>query len=194
MIITWEELLGGRNMEERLLIQRCAERDSTAFETLILKYENKIYNLCYYVLKNKDDALDAAQEVSIKIYKSINKFKGESKFSTWIYRITYNTCLDYIKKRKDELSFEEVLTTESGIESKTENIIEARELKFELKRCILKLSNDFRTVIILRDIEGLSYQEIAEILNIEVGTVKSRLNRAREALKNVLIKSGIVRG
>lgn len=180
-------------MEEKILIEKCINRDSNAFESLILKYEGKIYNMCYYLLKNREDASDASQEVCIKIYKSINKFKGDSKFSTWIYRITYNTCLDYIKKRKDELSYEEVLSTDSNIESKTEGIIEARELKFELKRCILKLNNDFKTVIILRDIEGLSYQEIAEVLNIEVGTVKSRINRAREAFKNELVKSGIVR-
>lgn len=180
-------------MEEKILIEKCINRDSSAFESLILKYEGKIYNMCYYLLKNREDASDASQEVCIKIYKSINKFKGDSKFSTWIYRITYNTCLDYIKKRKDELSYEEVLSTDSNVESKTEGIIEARELKFELKRCILKLNNDFKTVIILRDIEGLSYQEIADVLNIEVGTVKSRINRAREAFKNELIKSGIVR-
>lgn len=180
-------------MEEKILIEKCINRDSNAFESLILKYEGKIYNMCYYLLKNKEDASDASQEVCIKIYKSINKFKGDSKFSTWIYRITYNTCLDHIKKRKDELSYEEVLSTDGSIESRTEGIIEARELKFELKRCILKLNNDFKTVIILRDIEGLSYQEIAEVLNIEVGTVKSRINRAREAFKNELIKSGIVR-
>lgn len=194
MVFSWEDLLGGRSMEERVLIEKCIKRDSNAFESLISMYENKIYNMCYYLLKNREDAADASQEVCIKIYKSINKFKGDSKFSTWIYRITYNTCLDYIKKRKDELSFEEVISTDNTLESKTEGIIEARELKFELKRCILKLSNDFKTVIVLRDIEGLSYLEMAEILNIEVGTVKSRLNRAREALKNELVKSGIVRG
>lgn len=194
MDFSWEDLLGGRDMEERILIEKCINRDSNAFESLIVKYESKIYNLCFYLLKNKEDASDASQEVCLKIYKAINKFKGDSKFSTWLYRITYNTCLDYIKKRKDELSFEEVLSTDNSFESKTEGIIEDRELKFELKRCILKLSNDFKTVIILRDIEGLAYQEMAEVLNIEVGTVKSRLNRAREALKNELIKSGIVRG
>ena len=181
-------------MEERILIEKCAGKDENAFERLISMYEGKIYNICFYLLKNREDAADATQEVCIKIYKSIGKFKGDSKLSTWIYRISYNTCLDYIKKRRDELSFEEVINTEGSLNSKTEGIIEARELKFELKRCILNLSNDFKTVIVLRDIEGLSYLEIAEILNIEVGTVKSRLNRAREALKNELIKSGIVRG
>lgn len=87
-------------MEERELIYRCQQNDIDAFEKLILTYEKKIYNLCYYMLKNMEDAKDASQEVSLKIYKSIQKFKGESKFSTWVYRITYNTCMDYIKKEK----------------------------------------------------------------------------------------------
>ncbi|MCX7885128.1 MAG: sigma-70 family RNA polymerase sigma factor [Caloramator sp.] len=181
-------------MEERELIKRCQKNDIEAFEILILSYEKKIYNLCFYMLKNIEDAKDASQEVSLKIYRSIEKFKGESKFSTWIYRITYNTCMDYIKRRKDELSFDDIINSERHIDSKVENIIENRELQHDIKRCILNLSNDFRTIIILRDISGLSYQEIADILNIEVGTVKSRLNRARESLRNELIKCGIVRG
>lgn len=181
-------------MEERELISRCQKNDLEAFERLILIYEKKIYNLCFYMLKNTEDAKDASQEVSLKIYRAIDKFKGESKFSTWIYRITYNTCMDYIKRRKDELSFDDIINSEGHLNSKVENIIENRELQHDIKRCILKLSNDFRTIIILRDISGLSYQEIADILNIEVGTVKSRLNRARESLRNELIKCGIVRG
>lgn len=182
-------------MEDMELVLKCREEDnSEAFEELLVKYESKIYNTCFYMLKNKDDAMDAAQEVCIKIYKSINRFKGESKFSTWVYRITYNTCIDYLKKRKDEISYDDVISIEIHSENRVDNIIESKELKLELKRCILNLSNDFRTIIMLRDINGLSYQEIAQILNIEVGTVKSRISRAREALKKELIKNGIVRG
>ena len=181
-------------MEELKLISRCKNNDVDAFEELISNYENKIYNLCNYMLKNKEDALDASQEVCLKIYRSISKFKGDSKFSTWVYRITYNTCMDFIKKRKDEISFDEVTNFELQREARTDEIIESKELKLEIKKSILKLSNDFRTMIILRDVNGLSYQEIADILSIEVGTVKSRLNRAREALRNELIKNGIVRG
>jgi RNA polymerase sigma-70 factor, ECF subfamily len=181
-------------MEELDLILKCKKNNFDAFEELISIYESKIYNLCFYILKNKEDALDASQEVCLKIYKSISKFKGDSKFSTWVYRITHNTCLDLIKKRKDEISFDEVTNIEIQREARTDEIIESKELKYEIKKSILKLSNDFRTMIILRDVNGLSYQEIAEVLNIEVGTVKSRLNRAREALRNELIRNGIVRG
>jgi len=180
-------------MDEIALIAKCKENDAEAFEKLILAYETKIYNLCFYILKNKEDALDAAQEVCIKIYKSINKFKGDSKFSTWVYRITYNTSIDYVKKRKDDIPYDDFIDSESNEDNKIEGIIESKELKQEIKNCIMKLNEGFRTIIILRDIDGLSYQEIAGILNIEVGTVKSRLSRARETLKNELIKNGVVR-
>ena len=180
-------------MDELELIARCKENDANAFEELIIAYETKIYNLCFYTLKNKEDALDAAQEVCIKIYKSIGKFKGDSKFSTWVYRITYNTCIDHVKKRKDDIPYDDFIDSESNEENKIDGIVEAKELKSEIRNCIMKLNEDFRTIVILRDIDGLSYQEIAGILNIEVGTVKSRLSRARETLKKELIKNGVVR-
>jgi len=180
-------------MDELELIERCKSGDTDAFEKLILVYESKIYNLCFYTLKNKDDALDATQEVCIKIYKSISKFKGDSKFSTWVYRITYNTCMDYVKKRKDDIPYDDFINSEDHSENKIDGIIESKELKSEIRNCIMKLGEDFRKIIILRDIDGLSYQEIANILNIEVGTVKSRLSRARDTLKNELIKNGVVR-
>lgn len=180
-------------MDEHKLIALCKENNLEAFEKLILTYETKIYNLCFYILKNKEDALDASQEVCIKIYKSIAKFKGDSKFSTWVYRVTYNTCIDHVKKRKDDIPYDDFINIEAGEDNKVDGIIETKELKQEIRNCIMNLNEDFRTIIILRDIDGLSYQEIAGILNIEVGTVKSRLSRARENLKNELIKKGVVR-
>lgn len=180
-------------MEDRRLIIGLAEKDEETFEKLIQSYEGKIYTMCFYLLRNKEDAMDASQNVCIKIYKSLEKFRGESKLSTWIYRITYNTCMDTIKKRKNEISFDDVIDSDIYKDNRIEDIIESKELKLEIKRCIMKLSEEFRTIIILRDIEGLSYQEIAEILSVEIGTVKSRLYRGREALRNELIKIGIVR-
>lgn len=186
------ELPGGRNMENDINIE-CIKGNEKSYEKLITAYEGKIYNMCCYMLKNKEDAMDASQEVCIKIFKYIKKFKGDSKLSTWIYRITYNTCIDFIKKSRNDVSIDDVIALDSHKDSSVENIIESREMKLEIKRCIKKLSEDFKAIIILRDIEGLTYNEISEILNIEVGTVKSRLNRAREALRNELIKSGVVR-
>ena len=101
--------------------------------------------------------------------------------------------MDYVKKRKDDIPYDDFIDTESNEDNKIEGIIETKELKQEIRSCIMNLSEDFRTIIILRDIDGLSYQEIAGILKIEVGTVKSRLSRARENLKNELIKNGVVR-
>jgi RNA polymerase sigma-70 factor, ECF subfamily len=180
-------------MEELELIDKCKNNDPEAFEQLLLLYESKIYNLCFYILKNKEDSLDAAQDVCVKIFKSISKFKGDSKFSTWVYRVTYNTCIDIVKKRKDDIPYDDFINSENNQETKVDGIIEQQELKMEIKNCIMKLNDDFKTIIILRDIDGLSYQEIADILKIEVGTVKSRLSRARDTLKNELIKNGVVR-
>lgn len=179
-------------MEESYIIKRCQMGDIKAFEELIKAYEGKIYNMCLYTLHNKEDALDVTQEVFIKVYRSIGKFKGQSKLSTWIYRIAYNTCLDCLKKRKEELSYEEAILVKEKEVGGVEGIIEARELIQDIKGCIMKLGDEFRTIILLRDIQGLSYREISEILNIQVGTVKSRLSRAREALKMELFKNGII--
>lgn len=181
-------------MNEKELIDRCKNDDIDAYEKLILQYEKKIYNICFYVLKNREDAFDITQEVALKIYKSIKTFKGDCKLSTWIYRISHNACLDFLRRKKDVVSYEDVIAADKFLEDNVENTIENREFKIEFKRCVMSLSDDFKTVIILRDIEGLSYQEIAEILNLEIGTVKSRLNRARAALKKELIISGVVRG
>lgn len=101
--------------------------------------------------------------------------------------------MDYVKKRKDDIPYDDFINSESNEDNKIDGIIESRELKLEIKNCIMKMNEDFRTIVILRDIDGLSYQEIAGILSIEVGTVKSRLSRARETLKNELVKSGVVR-
>ncbi|TDT61185.1 RNA polymerase sigma factor [Fonticella tunisiensis] len=179
-------------MDEVTLVEKCRSRDLKALEELFILYEKKIYNLCFYTLKNSEDAMDAAQEACLKIYKSIDRFKGESKLSTWIYRITYNTCMDYIKKKKNCTCFDDVPEQSLSVE-KVESLIENRELRQDIKRCIMALNDDFRTIILLRDINGLSYQEISDVLGIQVGTVKSRLSRAREALKAELIKCGIIR-
>jgi RNA polymerase sigma-70 factor, ECF subfamily len=179
-------------MDDFEIVERCRRGDLDSFEVLFLKYEKKIYNLCYYTLQNKEDALDASQETCLKIYKSIDKYKGESKLSTWIYRVAYNTCLDYLKRRKQEISYDETILISDKSDDKAEQVFESRELRHDIKMCILRLSEEFRTIVLLRDINGLSYQEIAEVLCVQVGTVKSRLNRAREALRTELIKNGIM--
>jgi RNA polymerase sigma-70 factor (ECF subfamily) len=181
---------------EKLLLERAKTGDIAAFEELIECYQRKIFNIALRIVGNYDDANDLAQEVLIRIYKSIANFKEQSSFSTWIYRITTNVCLDEIRKRKNRkvISLDEEIKVEDGEMQRQivssdplpEDAAEVGELRELVNGAIRSLSEEHRMVIVLRDIQGFSYDEIAEMLKCPEGTVKSRINRARLALKNVL--------
>jgi RNA polymerase sigma-70 factor (ECF subfamily) len=185
---------------EREIIEKCRSGDKNAFEILVKHYEKKVYNMTYRMLGNKEDALDVSQEVFIKIYKSIRSFKGESSFSTWLYRLVTNTCLDEIRKRKGKklYSIDKPVETEFGEVNRDliddSNGPEEQACKMEIQeivqKAICQLPEEQRIIIILRDIQGFSYKEMAEILQCSMGTVKSRLNRGRLALKGILESSG----
>lgn len=178
---------------EKELVNKSKNGDMDAFSELIASYEKKIYNIALRMIGNREDAYDIAQEVCIKIYKNINSFKENSSFNTWVYRITSNVCIDEIRKRKDTIPFTIVKDSstefEMPIESPNnlpEDIIERKEKIEEIKKCIMELSPEYRIMIILRDVRGHSYEEISDILNLNLGTVKSRLSRARAILKDKL--------
>lgn len=185
-------------MDENRLIKKAQKGDSKAFEELMEEHFKKIYNIAYRMTNNPDDASDMTQEVMIKLFRNIGSFKGNSKFSTWVYRVATNTCLDELKKsrRHSHTSLnaeidtgEGELTVEVEDTSPTpEQATETKELRDMVAQAIVKLSPEHRTVIVLRDIRGFSYEEIAEILKCGAGTVKSRINRARASLKKVLQK------
>jgi RNA polymerase sigma-70 factor (ECF subfamily) len=189
---------GGNAMDdiEKLLVARTKKGDVAAFEELINGYEKKAYNIAYRMMSNEEDAKDMAQEAFIKIYKSIKGFREESSFSTWLYRIVTNTCLDELRKRKRsetvplEINFQNDKGTahiEIGADKETpEDICERIEKRQLIHNAIDSLNEDYKTVIILRDIQGFGYAEIASILNCSLGTVKSRINRARNMLKEKL--------
>jgi len=182
---------------EKNLLERAKSGDIAAFEQLIDSYQRKIFNIALRMLGNYDDAGDLTQEVLIRIYRSIRSFKEQSSFSTWIYRITTNVCLDEIRKRKNRkvISLDEEIKFDDGdmkrqIESDEptpEETAETEDLKKIVNDAIARLNEEHRIVIVLRDIQGLSYEEIAEVLKCPEGTVKSRINRARQALKNILV-------
>lgn len=178
------------------LIKKCAKGDIDAFEELIGKYEKKAYNIAFKILKDPDDAMDISQEAFIKVFKSIKKFKFQSSFSTWLYRIVTNTCMDFLRKNKVMVySLDNPIQSDNGeihreIEDKrntTEDLFEKKMTKELVHKSIDKLDDIHKIVIILRDIEGFSYQEISEILDCTMGTVKSRINRARSTLKDIII-------
>ncbi|NLT98006.1 MAG: sigma-70 family RNA polymerase sigma factor [Christensenellaceae bacterium] len=180
--------------EEALLIKRAQSSDAAALEALLKLYEKRVYNIAYRYMNNEADAYDMAQEALIKVYRGIRSFKGQSAFSSWVYRLTVNTCLDGLRKRrKVPLSLDHVLENgasfEAGAGDSPEQCALSLESAEDIQRAINSLSDDHRQVVILRDIIGLTYEEIAYSLDISVGTVKSRLNRGRQRLREMLIRN-----
>ncbi len=184
--------------DERFLIKKAQKGDHQAFEELMEEYFKKIYNIAFRMTNNPDDAADMTQEIMIKLFRNIGSFKGDSKFSTWVYRVATNTCLDELKKirRHSHTSLNAELDTgESEVTFDVEDTAptpeqhaEKAELKKIVAAAVEKLSPDHKAVIILRDIKGFSYDEIARILKCSEGTVKSRISRARAQLKSIIEK------
>ncbi|MCX7956329.1 MAG: sigma-70 family RNA polymerase sigma factor [Endomicrobia bacterium] len=172
-------------LNEEQLIRLAQDNNLDAFETLIEKYQKEIYNIALFKTQNISLAEEIAQETIIRIYKNIKKFKFKSSFYTWIYRITYNIMKDIIKKFKPigEFSTEEMIISER---EEIDEELHKVEVYNKIKQLISKIPHKFQFVLILADIEGKTYQEIAEILKVGIGTVKSRLFRAREMLKRLV--------
>ncbi len=185
-------------VDENKLVNKAVKGDNSAFEALMEKHMGIIYNIALRMTANKDDAEDMTQEIMIKIFRSLGSFKGNSKFSTWIYRVAVNTCLDELKKKKNKkhLSLDAEISGDDGenqIEIKDdspspEKLAEQNELRDMVAAAVKLLSDEHRAVIVLRDIRGMSYSEIAGILGCSDGTVKSRISRARAQLKMILEK------
>jgi RNA polymerase sigma-70 factor (ECF subfamily) len=182
--------------DERLLLKKSKNGQPDAFERLIAEHQKRVYNIALRMLGNPEDASDAAQEVFIRVFKSLHGFKGQSSFSTWIFRITKNVCLDELRKRKRRnfISIDKEIDYGDGavklqIEDERftpEESAERAELSYNVRNSIAKLPEQHRILIILRDIQNFSYDEIARILQIPDGTVKSRINRARKALREII--------
>ena len=185
-------------MNEDFLIKKAKKGDSAAFSALMEQHFAMIYNLALRMSGNPDDASDLTQEVMIKLFKNIGAFEGKSKFSTWVYRVAANTCLDELRKikRKKTVSLDAEYETEDGsVGYEAEDTAptpdvsaERSELKTIVAKAVSRLGEEYRTAVILRDINGLSYTEIAEVIGCSVGTVKSRISRGRANLKEILEK------
>lgn len=185
-------------MTDEELVEKVKKGDADVYEKIIQKYQSKVFGLIYNMTKNQNDIEDIAQEVFIKIYKNLGKFKGESSLYTWIYKITVNLCLDEMKKRKNVIYLDEKIEVDDGevnrelpSEDKSqEKLYEEKELQEKLHNCINKLPEKQRVMIVLRDIKGFSYEEISKITDVKLGTVKSQINRARLKLKELLDEEG----
>jgi RNA polymerase sigma-70 factor, ECF subfamily len=181
---------------DELLVQKAQQDDRAALGELIYRYERKTYNLAFRLMGNHADASDAAQEALVRVYTRLHNFRGDSAFSTWLFRVVTNTCLDELRRRgrlrhaslDDPLPTDEgilprqaVLETDSPVES-----AERREIQAAVQRAINRLPEEYRAVVVLRDIQDYSYHEIADLLGTSLGTIKSRLHRARQALRAIL--------
>ncbi len=174
--------------KEEMLIAKAQSGDKEAFEKLLEKYKNMILSMAYYISQNEYDALDMAQEVYVKLYKNVYKFEGKSKFSTWVYSVARNTCIDEYKriKRNKTNSYE---TDEKDMSVDTdgpEEIILKKELSDFVRLLLSELPPIYNKILVLRYIEGLSYREIAKRLECSEGTVKSRLFRGKKMMKKII--------
>jgi len=166
------------------LIKRFIEGDETTFRTLVYRHKEKVRNIVYLTMNYSDSVDDIAQEVFITVYKNLKYFRFESQFTTWLYRITINKCRDHLRKLKIRNIFTPVKDIEEvhGYNHINENM----DIPDIVRKAISKLPEKLRVPLLLKDIEGFSYQEIADTVQCEIGTVKSRIFRARESLRNIL--------
>ena len=188
-------------VDDVVLVERCRQGDSEAMERLILKYQGRIYNVILRMCRNTHDAAELTQETFVKIIKKINEFEGRSSFYTWAFRIAVNLTLNYCQRsvrlgvrsldaedteysRQSKQQLKELLADESNPDPAV--MVQNKELYEIVIQSLMKLDDAHRVVIVLRDIEGMNYARIAEILDIELGTVKSRLSRARNNLKKII--------
>ncbi len=176
------------------LVRRAKKGDYRAFDLLVLKYQSRIISIAFKFVKEIQLAEDISQEAFIKAYRSIDSFREESAFYTWLYRITANTAKNYLvsKGRRKESSISEMSISENEdfyelpTNDSPEQILMAQSLKDTIYDALSNLPEDTRTALSLREFEGLNYEEIAEIMNCPVGTVRSRIFRGREALENLI--------
>lgn len=183
--------------DEKELVRAALNGDNDAFGQLVTRYEKKIYSFALGMLSNPEDAFDISQETFLKAFRSLKYFKGESSFYTWLYTICRNCCYDFIKqqsrqRRKSVSLFEYEGDPDGSVieiadnTSDPQKILEQKRVRSIIYEAIQSLHDNHREIIILRDIEGLSYEEIAAAMHINEGTVKSRLSRARARLQLIL--------
>jgi RNA polymerase sigma-70 factor (ECF subfamily) len=176
--------------EETEMISRCQRGDQEALKEIFDKYNKKVYRIAYGVVRQREEALDIVQEVFIKLFRSIKNFKGRSHFYTYLYRMTMNTAIDHARKSgkqffaslDEEGSFEPPDELEKG----PEKMLLQKELEEKVKLAMNKLSAEQKAALIFRDVEGLSYQEMAEAMGCSIGTVMSRLHYGRKKMQELL--------
>lgn len=184
---------------DEVLVKQAQEGNRAALCELIRRYERKTYNLAFRLMGNHADASDAAQEALVRVYTRIDRFRGDAAFSTWLFRVVTNTCLDELRRRGrlNCASLDEPVNTDEGLVPRQGAVdydtpldqVQRGEVQEAVQRAISRLPDDYRVVVVLRDLQEYSYQQIAVYLGTSLGTVKSRLHRARQALRVILAKT-----
>ncbi|SRR5579883_635983 len=190
--------------DEALVAKYLKNKDASSFSSLMRRYQNRIYNSCYRMLGNKEEAEEIVQDTFLKIHQGIDAFRNETSFSAWIFRIAHNLCIDCLrtrKRKKRDIQFSAMLTLRSFFDNETEipesqqiadlsmepgQRLDLKEESAMLEASLAEIPETQRAVLILHDIEGLAYQEIAAIVGTSIGTVRSRLHYGRLKLKELL--------
>jgi RNA polymerase sigma-70 factor (ECF subfamily) len=185
------------DINEAQLISRCQQGDQEALKEIFNQYHQKLYRIAYGVVRHREEALDIVQEVFIKLFRSIHQFKGKSRFYTYLYRMTMNTAIDHTRKMKKvpplSMDEEEGFQLSDDADKRPDRILDHKELEAKVKWSMDQLSPDQKAVLIFREVEGLSYQEIAEATGCSIGTVMSRLHYGRKKVQE-LLKDYVERG
>ena len=186
-------------MTEQELVSRAKAGDQGAFEQLVLDNQNRVYSLAFRMVNDREEAADLAQEAFLKAWQGLSSFQGESSFATWIYRLTTNVCIDFLrrqKRRQESLSplslddEERAWAEPADWEQDPQRRLERSELGRAVARGLEALPDHHRQVLVMRELSGLSYQEIGKALGLDLGTVKSRIARSRLALRKILERDG----
>jgi RNA polymerase sigma-70 factor, ECF subfamily len=181
------------NSDDLVLISECLGGNPSAFGVLVRRYQDRLFNTVFRMVGNADDAQDVVQEAFLSAYQSLDGFKGDSQFFTWLYRIAVNNAISYKRKQRLSLSLNRGKNGEQGIElpdhsemSRPDYALEMAEQERRIQHALNRLSVEHRAVLILKDMEGQKYESMAEILQVPIGTIRSRLHRARLELRELL--------
>ena len=189
-------------MQDELLIRRAQRGDADAFEQLLLEHQKNVYNLCYRMAGNPDDAMDLSQETFLRAWRCLDQYQFASAFSTWLYRLCSNICIDFLRRRRRQqtvpLTFEDADGEEQtyavpDAQPLPEEQVELKLTRETLAAAMAQLLPEHRAVLQLRVVNEMSYEQIADVLAIQIGTVKSRLSRARNQLKKILDRGNLSR-
>jgi RNA polymerase sigma-70 factor, ECF subfamily len=186
----WKDIVSADDLR---LINACLDGDTAAFGVLVQRYQGRLYNTVYRLTENAEDAQDVVQDAFLHAYQSLDSFKGDSLFFTWLYRIAVNTAISLKRKRRVVLSIDSARNGESGHEpvdpsevTRPGHSVEREEQERRVRRALNALSPEHRVVLVMKDMEGQKYEDMAELLRVPIGTIRSRLHRARLELRELL--------